>query len=139
MPTRRAAGGTIRALAEHHEVLLLDNTGVGLSTGEVPVTVTQMARDAIAFLDTLGLDGVDLLGFSLGGMVAPEIALLRPRAVRRLVPAGTWSPTAAAPSASSTCNASSAVPRTPSAPPVRTSPEPSTTRSSSGASQSPAT
>ncbi|MFE4460311.1 alpha/beta fold hydrolase [Nocardia tengchongensis] len=76
-------------LAEHREVVLLDNTGVGLSTGTVPVTVTEMARDAIAFLDALDLDEVDLLGFSLGGMVAQEIALLRPRLVRRLVLAGT--------------------------------------------------
>ncbi|GAB3062147.1 alpha/beta hydrolase [Intrasporangium mesophilum] len=79
----------VDTLAEHREVLLLDNTGVGLSTGTVPVTVTEMARDAIAFLDALGLDDVDLLGFSLGGMVAQEMALLRPRAVRRLVLAGT--------------------------------------------------
>lgn len=79
----------VDSLAEHREVVLLDNTGVGLSTGTVPVTVTVMARDAIAFLDALDLDEVDLLGFSLGGMVAQEIALLRPRIVRRLVLAGT--------------------------------------------------
>lgn len=79
----------VDSLAEHREVVLLDNTGVGLSTGTVPVTVTEMARDAIAFLDALDLDKVDLLGFSLGGMVAQEIALLRPRVVRQLVLAGT--------------------------------------------------
>ncbi|RMI28976.1 alpha/beta fold hydrolase [Nocardia stercoris] len=79
----------VDSLAQHREVVLLDNTGVGLSTGTVPVSVTQMARDAIAFLDALDLDEVDLLGFSLGGMVAQEIALLRPRVVRRLVLAGT--------------------------------------------------
>jgi len=48
-----------------------------------------MARDAIAFLDAMDLSHVDLLGYSLGDMVAQEVALLRPRAVRRLVPAGT--------------------------------------------------
>jgi pimeloyl-ACP methyl ester carboxylesterase len=79
----------VDSIAEHREVILLDNTGVGLSTGAVPVTVTQMARDAIAFLDAVELDQVDLLGYSLGGMVAQEIALLRPRAVRRIVLAGT--------------------------------------------------
>jgi pimeloyl-ACP methyl ester carboxylesterase len=79
----------VDSIAERREVILLDNTGVGLSTGAVPVTVTQMARDAIAFLDALELDQVDLLGYSLGGMVAQEIALLRPRAVRRIVLAGT--------------------------------------------------
>lgn len=79
----------INSIAADWEVILLDNTGVGLSTGTVPVTVTQMARDAIAFLDALVLDQVDLLGYSLGGMVAQEIALLRPRVVRRIVLAGT--------------------------------------------------
>ncbi|MFF4794454.1 alpha/beta fold hydrolase [Streptomyces sp. NPDC001276] len=79
----------VDSLAQHREVILLDNSGVGLSTGEVPTTVTEMARDAISFLDALGLDRVDLLGFSLGGMVAQELALLRPRMVRRIVLAGT--------------------------------------------------
>jgi pimeloyl-ACP methyl ester carboxylesterase len=79
----------VDTIAEHREVILLDNTGVGLSSGTVPVTVTEMARDAIAFLDALGIDQVDQLGYSLGGMVAQEIALLRPRVVRRIVLAGT--------------------------------------------------
>jgi pimeloyl-ACP methyl ester carboxylesterase len=79
----------VDALAAAREVILLDNTGVGQSSGQVPVTVTQMARDAIGFLDALGVERVDLLGFSLGGMVAQEMALLRPRAVRRIVLAGT--------------------------------------------------
>ncbi|MFF4197894.1 alpha/beta fold hydrolase [Nonomuraea sp. NPDC001831] len=79
----------VDVLAEDREVILLDNTGVGRSSGRVPVTVAQMARDAIAFLDALEIEGADLLGFSLGGMVAQEVALLRPRAVRRIVLAGT--------------------------------------------------
>ena len=48
-----------------------------------------MARDALAFIDALGLKEVDILGFSLGGYVAQELTLLRPRLVRRLVLAGT--------------------------------------------------
>ena len=79
----------VDAIAAQHDVVLLDNRGVGQSSGVVPTTVTEMARDAITFLDTLGIDRVDILGYSLGGMVAQEIALLRPRAVRRLVLAGT--------------------------------------------------
>ena len=79
----------VDSIAAHREVILLDNSGVGLSSGKVPVTVTEMARDAIAFLDALGIDRIDLLGYSLGGMVAQELALLRPRAVRRIVLAGT--------------------------------------------------
>jgi pimeloyl-ACP methyl ester carboxylesterase len=76
-------------LAQDRDVILLDNRGVGGSTGVVPDNVTDMARDALAFIDALGLDEVDILGFSLGGYVAQELALLRPRLVRRLVLAGT--------------------------------------------------
>ena len=76
-------------LAEGREVILLANRGVGASTGVVPDNVDDMARDALRFVDVLGLRCIDLLGFSLGGFVAQEIALLRPRLVRRLVLAGT--------------------------------------------------
>ena len=76
-------------LAQEREVILLDNRGVGGSTGVVPENVTTMARDALAFIDALGLRQIDLLGFSLGGYVAQELVLLRPRLVRRLVLAGT--------------------------------------------------
>ena len=76
-------------IAPHREVVLLANRGVGASTGAVPDNVRDMARDALRILDALSLNQVDLLGFSLGGYVAQEIALLRPRAVRRLVLAGT--------------------------------------------------
>jgi pimeloyl-ACP methyl ester carboxylesterase len=76
-------------LAQDREVILLDNRGVAGSTGVVPDNVTDMARDALAFIDALGLKEVDILGFSLGGYVAQELTLLRPRLVRRLVLAGT--------------------------------------------------
>src|SRR3984893_2447469 len=68
-------------LAQDREGILLDNRGVGGSTGVVPENVTSMARDALAFIDALGLEEVDLLGFSLGGYVAQELVLLRPRLV----------------------------------------------------------
>ena len=61
-------------LAAGREVILFDNTGIGRSTGKVPETVQGMAAHALAFLDALGLERADLLGFSLGGMVAQEIA-----------------------------------------------------------------
>src|SRR6267142_3750013 len=57
-------------LATGHEVILFDSAGVGRSTGEVPVTIAGMARHAIAFLDGLGLETCDVVGYSLGGMVA---------------------------------------------------------------------
>jgi pimeloyl-ACP methyl ester carboxylesterase len=75
--------------AQDREVILLANRGVGASTGVVPDNVTDMARDVILFARAIELDPVDVLGFSLGGHIAQELALLRPRMVRRIVLAGT--------------------------------------------------
>jgi pimeloyl-ACP methyl ester carboxylesterase len=75
----------IDALAAGRRVVTFDNAGVGGSTGMTPSTVTQMARDAIAFLDAMEFDEVDVLGFSIGSFVAQEIALIRPAVVRRLI------------------------------------------------------
>ena len=75
----------IDALASRRQVVTFDNTGVGGSSGKTPDTVRQMARDAIAFITALGLDQVDILGFSIGSFIAQEIALIRPAIVRRLV------------------------------------------------------
>jgi pimeloyl-ACP methyl ester carboxylesterase len=77
------------ALAEGREVILTDNAGVGLSTGTAPETVVGMARDAASLIDALGLEHVDLFGFSMGGFVAQQIAVDRPELVRRLVLVGT--------------------------------------------------
>lgn len=76
-------------IARDREVVLLANRGVGASAGVVPDNVTDMARDVLLFVDALGLEQIDLLGFSLGGYIAQELALLRPRLVRRIVLAGT--------------------------------------------------
>jgi pimeloyl-ACP methyl ester carboxylesterase len=75
----------IDALAAGRRVVTFDNAGVGGSTGTTPSTVTEMARDAIAFLDAMEFDEVDVLGFSIGSFVAQEIALIRPAVVRRLI------------------------------------------------------
>jgi pimeloyl-ACP methyl ester carboxylesterase len=75
----------VDALAHNRRVVTFDNAGVGGSTGTTPSTITQMARDAIAFLEALELGAVDLLGFSIGSFVAHEIALIRPAVVRRVV------------------------------------------------------
>src|SRR6476659_4974931 len=77
------------ALAMAREVILTDNTGVGLSTGAAPATVAGMARDAALLIDALGLEHVDLFGFSMGGHVAQQIAVDRPELVRQLVLVGT--------------------------------------------------
>jgi pimeloyl-ACP methyl ester carboxylesterase len=76
-------------IAAEREVILVDNGGVGLSTGVTPGTVEGLARDILAFVDALGLEKIDLFGFSTGGFVAQEVVLLRPRLVRRLILGGT--------------------------------------------------
>jgi pimeloyl-ACP methyl ester carboxylesterase len=75
--------------AKDREVILFNNAGVSSSSGEVPASVEEMARNAIAFIKALGLQRVDVLGFSLGGLVAQEITLQAPDLVRRLVLVGT--------------------------------------------------
>ena len=75
----------IDALAADRRVVAFDNVGVGATTGATPNTVEAMAHDAIAFIEALSLQRVDLLGFSLGSFVAQEIALIRPDLLRRVV------------------------------------------------------
>jgi pimeloyl-ACP methyl ester carboxylesterase len=77
------------ALATGREVILTDNTGVGHSTGAAPETVAGMAADAASLIDALGLEQVDLFGFSMGGFVAQQITVDRPELVRRLMLVGT--------------------------------------------------
>ena len=76
-------------LAAGREVILFDSAGIGRSTGEVPETVAGMARHAVAFLERLGLSRCDVLGFSLGGMVAQQLARERPSVIRRMILVGT--------------------------------------------------
>jgi pimeloyl-ACP methyl ester carboxylesterase len=75
----------IDALAADRRVITFDNTGVGATTGRTPNTIEAMAHDAIAFLEAMELERVDLLGFSIGSFVAQEIALIRPDLLRRIV------------------------------------------------------
>src|SRR6266852_6866673 len=75
--------------AKDREVILFDNAGISSSSGEVPNSIEEMAADAAAFIKALGLTEVDVLGFSLGGLVARELALAEPALVRRLILLGT--------------------------------------------------
>jgi pimeloyl-ACP methyl ester carboxylesterase len=79
----------VDALAEQRDVILVDYPGVGGSTGTPSSTISATARQIIAFVAALGLERIDLLGFSIGGFVAQEIALVRPTLLRRLVLAAT--------------------------------------------------
>ena len=77
------------ALAKGRDVILFESAGVGRSTGEVPDAIRGMAAHFLAFADALALTRVDLLGFSLGGMVAQQAALDRPALVRKMLLVGT--------------------------------------------------
>jgi pimeloyl-ACP methyl ester carboxylesterase len=77
------------SLAEDHEVILFDNAGVGASGGETPYTVVEMTQHCVAFCRALGLNTIHIVGFSLGGMIAQQLALEHPRLVQRLILLGT--------------------------------------------------
>jgi pimeloyl-ACP methyl ester carboxylesterase len=79
----------VDGLAATRRVIAFDNRGVGASTGTVPKTIQAMAKDAVTFILALGLTEIDLLGFSMGGMIAQVIVQNEPQLVRRLILAGT--------------------------------------------------
>ncbi|MGJ5181675.1 alpha/beta fold hydrolase [Bradyrhizobium oligotrophicum] len=76
-------------LALQREVILFDNAGIGASSGVTPANIPGMATDAITFMTALGVGKADLLGYSIGGKVAQEIAVQAPDLVRKLVLVGT--------------------------------------------------
>jgi len=76
-------------LAKNREVVLFNNAGVSSSSGEVPATFQEMGANAIAFINALHLKKIDLLGFSIGGLIAQEITLQASELVRRLILVGT--------------------------------------------------
>ncbi|MEU2619568.1 alpha/beta hydrolase [Streptomyces sp. NPDC007157] len=76
-------------LAADREVILFNNTGVASTSGVVPDTIERMATDAGSFIDALGLASVDLIGHSMGGLVAQQVAIQRPDLARKLVLVGT--------------------------------------------------
>ena len=76
-------------LAAGRSVILFESAGIGRSSGKVPETVAGMADHALKFLEAIGLAQVDVLGFSLGGMVVQVMALKRPALLRRIILTGT--------------------------------------------------
>jgi pimeloyl-ACP methyl ester carboxylesterase len=75
--------------AERREVILFDNAGIGASSGDTPASIPAMGTDAISFIRALGIGKTDVLGYSIGGKVAQEIALQAPELVRKLILVGT--------------------------------------------------
>ena len=76
-------------LAKDRQVVVLDLPGVGASQGKVGATISQMASQALAIIQALGFSKINLLGLSMGGMIAQELVKLKPSLVNRLVLAGT--------------------------------------------------
>ena len=76
-------------LAENRSVILFNNAGIASSGGDPAATIEAMANHVIAFVDALDLKQIDLFGFSMGGFVAQNVVLARPKLVRRLILAGT--------------------------------------------------
>ncbi len=75
----------LEPLREHFELIVYDHRGVGSSTRlDGRITIVQMAEDAAALLSALELDSAHVLGISMGGMIAQELALARPEMVRTL-------------------------------------------------------
>ena len=76
-------------IAEKHHIIVVDLPGVGASQGKVAPTIPGMAEQTIAFIQALGYDKINLLGLSMGGMIAQEIIRIKPNLVNRLILAGT--------------------------------------------------
>jgi pimeloyl-ACP methyl ester carboxylesterase len=76
-------------LAAGRDVILFENAGLGRSSGKVPPTIAGMTAHAFAFVDALGLEVCDVLGYSLGGMIAQQMARDRPSIFRRMILVGT--------------------------------------------------
>lgn len=79
----------VREFKRYYRVVTFDNRGIDRVRGQQPATIELMARDTIALLDHLGIDRAHILGYSLGGIIAQEIAIHYPQRVKKLILAST--------------------------------------------------
>lgn len=79
----------VNAFAKTRPVIVFNNRGVGATDGVVADNVGQMTTDAYAFVQALGYKKIDVLGFSMGGFIAQELAAQHPELVHKVILAGT--------------------------------------------------
>jgi pimeloyl-ACP methyl ester carboxylesterase len=76
-------------VAKMRQVILFNNTGVASTSGETPDNVAQMAKDAVSFINALNITKADILGYSLGGFIAQQMAITDPGLMRKMILVGT--------------------------------------------------
>src|SRR5580765_3411417 len=76
-------------IAKTRKVILFNNTGVASTSGETPDNVAQMAKDAVSFINALNITKADILGYSLGGFIAQQMAITDPGLIRKMILVGT--------------------------------------------------
>lgn len=79
----------VNLLSAKRQIILFDNAGVGQSTGQIPDSIAPMANHVYRFLRAVEIPTVDIFGFSMGGMIAQQLALDHPEIVRKLILSGT--------------------------------------------------
>jgi 3-oxoadipate enol-lactonase len=78
-------------LAERFRVITFDNRSIGQSSGDTSsISIRQLADDAAALLDALGVESAHVAGHSMGGMIAQELTLRLPNRVRSLILLSSW-------------------------------------------------
>ena len=76
----------LQNLAYNHTVITFDNRGIGNSTsGDKNFTIAQFANDTTSLMDAINIKKADVMGWSMGGMIAQELALIHPDKVDKLI------------------------------------------------------
>jgi len=78
--------GLIQALSSHFKLIIFDNRGMGnTEVGQRPFTLEQFADDTVGLMDALGIRQAHVLGWSMGALIAEEVALRHPGKVNKLI------------------------------------------------------